>query len=54
MCLPMVNGMSPFSAPILTDEYYRLGGFSAVLGGVDQGVVGRPREFGISLTMQFD
>ena len=38
----------------LTDEYYRLGGFSAVLGGVDQGVVGRPREFGISLTMQFD
>lgn len=38
----------------LTDQWYRLGGFYAVLGGVDQGVVARPREFGISLTMQFD
>jgi len=38
----------------LTDQWYRLGGFYAVLGGVDQGVVARPREFGVSLTLQFD
>ena len=37
----------------LTDSWYRLGGFSATLGGVDQGVVGRPREFGISLGLRF-
>ena len=37
----------------LTDQWYRLGGFYAVLGGVDQGVVARPREFGVSLRMEF-
>lgn len=37
----------------LTNEYYRMGGFAAVLGGVDQGVVGRPREIGITLGLQF-
>ena len=36
----------------LTDEFYRAGGFPAVLAGIDQGVVGRPREFGVSLTMR--
>ena len=36
----------------LTDEFYRQGGFPAVLAGIDQGVVGRPREFGVSLTMR--
>jgi len=25
-----------------------------VLGGVDQGVVARPREFGVSLSLQFE
>ena len=37
----------------LTDEWYRLGGFAAVLAGIDQGVVARPREVGISLSMDF-
>lgn len=37
----------------LTDEWYRLGGFSAVLAGIDQGVVARPREFGLSLDWNF-
>lgn len=37
----------------LTDEFYRLGGFAAVLAGIDQGVVARPREVGISLSMDF-
>jgi iron complex outermembrane receptor protein len=37
----------------LTDEYYRMGGFAAVLGGVDQGVVGRPREIGVTLGLTF-
>ncbi len=36
----------------LTDEFYRAGGFPAVFAGIDQGVVGRPREFGVSLTMR--
>ncbi|WP_428101256.1 TonB-dependent receptor [Candidatus Rariloculus sp.] len=36
----------------LTDEYYRMGGFPAVLAGIDQGVVGRPREFGVTLRMR--
>lgn len=38
----------------LTDEYYREGGFNAILAGVDQGYVGRPREVGLQLTMDFD
>lgn len=38
----------------LTDQWYRLGGFYAVLGGVDQGVVARPREIGVSLRMEFE
>jgi iron complex outermembrane receptor protein len=38
----------------LTDQWYRLGGFYAVLGGVDQGVVARPREFGVSLSLRFE
>lgn len=37
----------------LTNEYYQLGGFFASRGGVDQGVVARPREWGISLTAAF-
>ena len=36
----------------LTDEFYRMGGFSAVLGGLDQGVAGRPREIGISMRLR--
>jgi iron complex outermembrane receptor protein len=36
----------------LTDEYYRLGGFPAILAGIDQGVVARPREVGVSLTVR--
>ena len=36
----------------LTDEYYRLGGFPAILAGIDQGVVARPREMGLSLTVR--
>jgi iron complex outermembrane receptor protein len=36
----------------LTDEYYRLGGFPAILAGIDQGVVARPREIGVSLTVR--
>ncbi len=38
----------------LTNEYYREGGFNAILAGVDQGYVGRPREVGLQLTMDFD
>ena len=38
----------------LTDEYYRLGGFSAVLAGIDQGVVGRPREFGVTYRLRVE
>lgn len=37
----------------LTDQWYRVGGFAAVLAGIDQGVVARPREIGVSLTMDF-
>ncbi len=36
----------------LTDEFYRMGGFAAVLGGLDQGVAGRPREIGISMRLR--
>ena len=36
----------------LTDEYFRLGGFSAVLAGIDQGVVGRPREIGVTIRLR--
>ncbi len=38
----------------LTNEYFREGGFNAILAGVDQGYVGRPREVGVELTMDFD
>ena len=38
----------------LTNEYYRQGGFPAVLAGIDQGVVGRPREFGVTLRMRLE
>lgn len=38
----------------LTNEYFREGGFNAILAGVDQGYVGRPREVGLELTMDFD
>jgi iron complex outermembrane receptor protein len=37
----------------LTDEWYQVGGFSAALGGVDQGVVARPRELGLALGLTF-
>ncbi|MBN4053799.1 TonB-dependent receptor [Haliea sp. AH-315-K21] len=37
----------------LTDEWYQQGGFGAFLGGVDQGIVARPREFGITVNMEF-
>jgi iron complex outermembrane receptor protein len=36
----------------LTDEFYRLGGFPAILAGIDQGVVARPREVGVSLSVR--
>lgn len=36
----------------LTDEWFQLGGFSASLAGITQGVVARPREVGISLSMK--
>ena len=35
----------------LTNEFYRMGGFNAILAGVDQGYVARPREFGVSLSL---
>ena len=38
----------------LTNEFYRQGGFPAVLAGVDQGVVGRPREFGVTIRMRLE
>lgn len=37
----------------LNDVYYQLGGFAATLGGVDQGVVARPREVGVTVSMRF-
>ena len=36
----------------LTDQWYRLGGFSAVLAGLDQGVVARPREIGVRVRLR--
>jgi len=38
----------------LTNEFYSMGGFNAILAGVDQGYVGRPREVGISLSLRLD
>jgi iron complex outermembrane recepter protein len=38
----------------LTDEFYRMGGFNAILAGVDQGYVGRPREVGMTLSLRVD
>ncbi len=46
------NWDAAFHVTNLTDEFYRQGGFPAVLAGIDQGVVGRPREFGVTLTMR--
>jgi len=37
----------------MTSEWYQQGGFGAFLGGVDQGVVARPREFGIQVNLEF-
>jgi iron complex outermembrane receptor protein len=37
----------------LGNEWYQQGGFGAFLGGVDQGIVARPREFGITLNLEF-
>lgn len=37
----------------LTNEWYQLGGFSAALAGVDQGVPSRPREIGLSFGIGF-
>jgi iron complex outermembrane receptor protein len=37
----------------LTNEFYRMGGFNAILAGVDQGYVARPREIGVSLDLTF-
>lgn len=37
----------------LTSEWYQQGGFGAFLGGVDQGIVARPREFGITVNLEF-
>ena len=36
----------------LTDQWYRLSGFSAVLAGLDQGVVARPREIGVTVRLR--
>jgi hypothetical protein len=36
----------------LTNEFYRMGGFNAILAGVDQGYVGRPREVGMTLSLR--
>ena len=38
----------------LTDEYYRQGGFPAVLAGIDQGVVGRPQEIGVTIRLRLE
>ena len=38
----------------IANEYYRLGGFSASFAGLDQGVVGRPREVGLTLNMRLE
>jgi len=38
----------------ISNVYYRLGGFSASFAGLDQGVVGRPREVGLTLTMRLE
>ena len=38
----------------LGNEFYRQGGFPAVLAGVDQGVVGRPREFGVTFRLRVE
>ncbi len=37
----------------LTNQWYQQGGFGAFLGGVDQGVVARPREVGFTLGLEF-
>jgi len=37
-----------------SNAFYRLGGFSASFAGLDQGVVGRPREVGLTLTMRLE
>jgi iron complex outermembrane receptor protein len=37
----------------LTDQWYQAGGFSATLGGVDNGVVARPREIAVAVSARF-
>ena len=37
----------------LTNEFYRMGGFNAILAGVDQGYVGRPREVAVEIDVSF-
>lgn len=37
----------------LTNQWYRLGGYSDVLSGIDQGVVARPREIGVAVRLEF-
>lgn len=51
---PAGNWDIAFLATNLGNEYYRQGGFPAVLAGVDQGVVGRPREFGVTIRMRLE
>jgi iron complex outermembrane receptor protein len=36
----------------LTNEYYRLGGVAAFLAGIDEGVVARPREVAVSVSLR--
>ena len=51
---PAGNWDVAFFGTNLTNEYYRQGGFPAVLAGIDQGVVGRPREFGVTIRMRLE
>ena len=51
---PAGNWDIAFLATNLGNEFYRQGGFPAVLAGVDQGVVGRPREFGVTIRMRLE
>ncbi len=37
----------------LTSEWYQLGGFSAALAGIEQGVPSRPREIGLGVGIRF-
>ena len=50
---PDSNWDVSFFGTNLTNEWYRLGGFAAVLAGIDQGVVARPREIGVAVNLEF-